>query len=272
MITIQELLYNRGLDRNAKVKLARHTDKRYPDLYEWYCSDKEKFLNYFEEQSKEVFKGVDFVIALLGEASTLARFVGVYKVNGVVSKIDEEGKGCFKYDLEEITGFEDLKERVIIDWGKGTAKWHHYIEQIKEVIEIHPGLHYTQFKNYSDVILNYSELKEIIGNSHKDWRIPLTVTNAIYLILDKKTGLQYVGSTYSKEYGILGRWSGYAKSGHNENKLLKKLFKDDENYADNFQWSILTLLSKNITEKEAITIETLYKKKLGARTFGLNGN
>lgn len=268
MITIQELLYNRGLDKKLKIKLVRHVDKRYPNLYEWYCSDKEKFINYFEEQGREVFKNVEYVVAFLGEEGTFARFVGVFKINGV-KEVEEKS---FKYDLEEIKIFEDLKERVIINWGKSTQSWCQSIDILKEVIEIHPGLHYTQFKNYSDIILTYHELKKVITNGHKDWKIALTVTNAIYLILDKKTGLQYVGSTYSKENGIWGRWSGYAKSGHNGNKLLKELFTEDDNYAVNFQWSILTVISKNITEKEAIHIETQYKKKLGARTFGLNNN
>lgn len=277
MITIQELLFSRGLDKNAKIKLVKHKNPNRISLYNLYCNNNQDFLYYQSGQTKDVFN-VDYIVSFVGKEDML-RFVGVYKV--LDKAVYDEPKHyeindvlfaeTIHYELEEVKGFEDLKERVIIDWGK-SRNWHHGIDIKKEVVEIHPGLHYTQFKDYSDVILNYNELKEIIGNAHKDWKIPLTVTNAIYLILDKKEGKQYVGSTYSKENGIWGRWSGYAKSGHNGNKLLKKLFEEDENYADNFQWSILTLISKNITEKEAITLETLYKKKLGSRAFGLNGN
>lgn len=270
--TIQQLLENQCFDNKTKVKLVRHTDKRFPDLYNWYCSDKDKFFDYFKRQSKLVFSKANFVVAFLGEASTLARFIGVYKVNGVTSIVDKEGKG-YLYDLEELIGFENLKERIIIDWGKGTTSWHQWYENEKEVVEIKfcPDLNYKQFKNYDDIILNYSELQEIIKHEYKDWKIPLSATNAIYLILDKKEGKQYVGSTYGGD-GIWGRWINYAKNGNGGNKLLIELTKSDKNYANNFQWSILTTLPKTITKDEAIAIETKYKNKLGSRAFGLNSN
>lgn len=270
--TIQQLLENQGFDVTAKIKLVRHTDKRFPDLYNWYCSDKDKFFDYFKRQSKSVFSNTDFVVAFLGEASTLARFIGVYKVKNVTSIVDDEGKG-YLYDLEEVTGFEGMKERIIIDWGKGTTSWHQWYENEKEVVEIkfRPDLNYKQFKNYDDIILSYSELQEIIKHEYKDWKVPLTATNAIYLILDKKEGKQYVGSTYGGD-GIWGRWLNYAKEGNGGNKLLKELTILDKKYAHNFQWSILTTLPKTITKDEAIAIETKYKNKLGSRAFGLNSN
>ena len=93
----------------------------------------------------------------------------------------------------------------------------------------------------------------------------------IYLILDKRTGEQYVGSTYGAD-GLWQRWSNYAKNGNGGNKLLKKITEVDKKYANNFQWSILTTLSKTITKDEAIAIENKYKEKLGSRAFGLNEN
>lgn len=271
--TIQQLLKNQGFDDKAKTKLVRHTDKRFPDLYEWYCSDKDKFFDYFKSQGKEVFSKCDFVVAFLGEASTLARFIGVYKVNDVKPVVDEKGEKGYLYDLEEVTGFEKLKERVIIDWEGGTTSWHQWFENEKEVVEIkfRPDLNYKQFKNYDDIILSYSELQEIIKHEYKDWKIPLSATNAIYLIWDKETGKQYVGSTYGGD-GIWGRWCSYAKNGNGGNKLLKELTSSDKNYANNFQWSILTTLPKTITQDEAITIENKYKNKLGTKAFGLNAN
>lgn len=270
--TIQQLLENLGFDSHSKAKLVRHTDARYPDLYDWYCSDKEKFFNYFRRQSKEVFSKCDFVVAFIGEASTLARFIGVYKVNGVKSIVDNLGEG-YLYDLEEVTKFTKLKERVIINWGGSTQGWHQWYEKTKEVVEIkfQPDLNYIQFKSYDDIILNYSQLQEIINHEYKDWKIPLSATNAIYLILDKKEGKQYIGSTYGGE-GIWGRWKKYSKEGNGGNKLLTKLTESDKSYANNFQWSILTTLPKTITKDEAIAIESKYKNKLGSRAFGLNLN
>src|SRR5688572_7648877 len=112
MITIQELLYNRNLDKNAKVKLVRHKDIR-RDLYSLYKSDKAEFLNYQMSQSKDVFNKVDYIISFIGEEGRFARFVGVYKVL-TRKKLAEDS---FWYDMAEMPGFEDLKERVIVNWG-----------------------------------------------------------------------------------------------------------------------------------------------------------
>jgi hypothetical protein len=272
IISIQQLLINQGIDRNAKIKLVRHTDKRYPDLYDWYCSDKKKFFDYFKKQSDEVFSKCDYVVAFIGELSTLARFIGVFKVDGVTAGFDDDG-ACFYYDLMEEIGYESLKERVIIDWGKSTVSWHQWFENEKEVVEIksRPDLNYVQFKNYDDIIIKFSELQVIVKHEYKEWKHPLLATNAIYLILDKKEGKQYVGSTYGGD-GIWGRWCKYAKDGHGGNKLLIELLNSDKNYASNFQWSILTTLPKTITKEEAIKIESKYKIKLGSRAFGLNAN
>lgn len=85
-------------------------------------------------------------------------------------------------------------------------------------------------------------------------------------------GKLYVGSAYGEE-GIWGRWSDYVKTnGSGGNKMLVELINNDHTYAKNFQFSILMLLPKTITNDEAINKERLFKNKLGTNTFGLNCN
>lgn len=49
----------------------------------------------------------------------------------------------------------------------------------------------------------------------------LSAVNCIYIITDRKTGKNYIGSTYGKE-GIWGRWKEYAKTGgHGNNVTLQ---------------------------------------------------
>lgn len=269
MITIQELLYNRGLDRNAKVKLVRHKDKRYPDLYNWYRSDKEKFLTYQSSQSENVFNNVDFIISFIGEESLKSRFIGVYQIISYTETEIKDSK--FQYQMIEVNGFEDLKERVIINW-RNAIKWEQWIKNEMEVIEIQPGLHYKQFTDYFDFILNFDELKEIVTNQYSDWKRMLSVTKGIYLINDTKTGKLYVGSAYG-ENGIWGRWSNYVlTNGHGNNKTLKELIENDFTHGNHFQFSILMLLPRTITPDEAIKKERLFKNKLGTNSFGLNNN
>lgn len=266
MITIQELIFNRGLHKDLKIKLVRHKDKRH-DLYNMYRYKRQEFLDYQNSQSRDIFKGVDYIISFIGEEGVSARFIGVYKL------VDRKqlANDHFEYQMEEVHGFEDLKERVIIKW-ENAISWHQWIKNEMEVIEIHPGLHYKQFTDYTDFILDFKELKEIVINQYSDWKRMLSATKGIYLISDTKTGKLYVGSAYGEE-GIWGRWSTYVSTnGHGNNKTLKELIMADKNYALNFQFSILMLLPKTITPDQAIDKEKLFKNKLGTNSFGLNNN
>lgn len=276
MITIQELLINRGLNQESKIKLVRHKDNRC-DLYNKYRKDKEWFYKYQSSQAKPVFKDTDYIVSFIGEEGLSSRFIGVFKVNGVEEKntynTDDLTDGNYIYNLEKIENvYEDLTERVIIKWSNPIS-WHQWITTKEmEVIEIQPGLHYKQFNDYYDFILNFDELKEIVDNQYKDWKRMLSATKGIYLIHDTNTGKLYVGSAYGEE-GIWGRWSDYVKTnGSGGNKMLVELINNDHTYAKNFQFSILMLLPKTITNDEAINKERLFKNKLGTNTFGLNCN
>ena len=267
MITIQELLFNRKLDRKSKIKLVRQKDRR-QDLYNLYKTNKEEFLAYQNSQSKDVFNDVDYIVSFIGEESLQSRFIGVYRITDRQKLADDH----FEYKMEEVTKlFDDLKERVIIQW-RGAISWNQWIKNEMEVIQIHPGLHYRQFTDYSDFILNFGELKEIIKNQYSDWKKMLSATKGVYLINDTKTGKLYVGSAYGED-GIWGRWSKYVSTnGHGNNKTLKELIANDSNHGQNFQFSILMLLPKTITADEAIKKERLFKNKLGTNSFGLNNN
>lgn len=115
MITIQELLYNRGLDRLARIKLVRHKERGL-DLYNMYRSDIKAFLDYQSTQSKDVFNGVEYIVSFIGENGITARFVGVFQILG------KENMGTrFKYSMKEVSGYEDLKEKVIIRWANAIS-------------------------------------------------------------------------------------------------------------------------------------------------------
>jgi hypothetical protein len=182
------------------------------------------------------------------------------------------GQFQFQYELEDVSGFDDLKERVIIDWGKAAIKWEQLITNIKEVVEIQPGLNYRRFIDYFDFILGFDELQEIAQNQYPDWRKMLSATKGVYLINDSKSGKLYVGSAYGED-GIWGRWMSYVSTGgHGGNKSLKDLVQRNSDYANNFKFSILMLLPSTITASEAIQKEKLFKNKLGAISSGLNNN
>lgn len=274
MITIQELLYNRGLDKNAKIKLVRHKDNRC-DLYNKYRADKEWFYSYQSSQGKPVFKDTDYIVSFIGEEGLSSRFIGVFKVCSVHEKTifdsNDLTDGQYVYSLKKEDDFDDLTERVIIKW-RNAISWHQWINNEMEVIEIQPGLHYKQFTDYFEFILTFDELKEIVNNGYKDWKKMLSATKGIYLINDTNTGKLYIGAAYGEE-GIWGRWSKYVETnGHGGNKMLIELISKNSAYANYFQFSILMLLPKTITQDEAIKKERLFKNKLVTNTFGLNNN
>lgn len=278
MITIQELLYNRGLDRTAAVKLVRHKDRRL-DLYSVYRADRAKFLEYQSTQKNDVFGNCDYIVSFIGEDGLRSRFVGVYRLNGCdVGKgtIDIDGNTLapynFKYRMEEVDGFDDLKERLVIRWSNAIS-WHQWIKNEMEVIEISPGLSYKHFTDYSEVVLSFPELQEVVVNEYSEWKAVLSAVKGVYLITDTNTGRLYVGSAYG-ENGIWGRWCEYVTTnGHGGNKSLKELTDAVWDYAVRyFQFSILMILPKTVTAEAAIAKEQLFKRKLGTNAFGLNNN
>ncbi len=277
ILSIKELLQIRGLDTTKKIKLVRHKDKRETvnvygvkkegNPYTWYRNDMDTFLKYQSEQTKDVYKGVDYIVSFIGEEGTTARFVGVYRIEGYAEEKPVVGSVYYKISHDE--RFVDLEERVIIDWGNSALSWHQWLCD-KEVIEIVPGFD-AIFPGYSQVVLRLTQMQTVLN--YPLWKKMLQAVNCIYVITDLNTGKLYIGSTYNKE-GIYGRWNEYVRTqGHGGNTELIKLLNNDPDYGRKyFQWSILELLSLNIARTEAIKTECLFKKKLGSLAFGLNNN
>lgn len=293
IISIQDLL--KGRNRNAefdaadekRIKLVRHSGNVMPDsniykdydgpVYKLYLTNYELFLKWQQEQADSKMKNVDYLIVFLAEEGCECRFIGVFKNNGVVHSTME---GVSIYDIQEVKGFEALKDKVVIEWGKGTLQWMQNWMTEKEVKRIEQkgdidGI--PPFSRYEDVVLTFSQLKKVVKD--KDWMLKLESLNCVYLIMDKSNGKQYVGVTYKDmkpgvKNGILGRWTEYAQTGHGNNKLLVELLaREGNNYAEqNFQWTILETLPLNVTPKVAIDRESLYKKKFGTREHGYNEN
>ena len=223
-------------------------------------------------------------MSFVGFGGSLARMTGVYRVGNrqpaenvplppeFIYQDMWDTEGGVHYDLEEVTEFEDLKDRVVIDWGKGALAWHQWLKN-KEVVEILPTGYTKKFTGYLDFVLTYDELVKIVKNpiANREWHAMLSSVAGVYLILDETTGKQYVGSAYGRE-GILGRWSHYASSGHGGNLLLRDAINNSRYGAKSFRFTILQTLPKTQTKNEVLAQEILFKKKLGSRAFGLNMN
>ena len=270
MIKLRELIELRtDIFKKSRVKLVRHVDDK------GILKDRDDLLEYQRFQSTEKFKDTDYLISFTGLDSTKSLFLGIFKVEDVEKKWCENSKKEeFYYTLTEVKLYDDLIDRLVIDWGKSTISWvQWYHKQEKEVLEILPKGYIGYFPGITNFFLDFDELNKLISNpdANRDWRINLSSINGIYMILDKKEGKQYIGSAYG-DGGIWQRWTDYANNIHGGNILLKDLCESDENYKENFQYTILQSLPSNINKKEVIRIENLFKQKFGTRAFGLNAN
>lgn len=280
MFYIIELLKLRGLDTSKKIKIIRHQSKNW-DLAD--LANKPGMIEIYQSYQAKPVLECDYIVSFIGFDASFARFYGVFEVKSKKQAQtvplpkefpyqDMDVSGLY-YDLIEVPGFEGLKHRVVIKWGKAALAWHQWLnkENNKEIIQILPEGYVREFPGYLDTILTYDQLVGICQNpiAHKVWHDMLSAVAGIYLIVDTTDGMQYVGSAYG-EAGILGRWMSYVGNGHGGNKKLIEILSKDPERIKHFQYTILQTLNKTLPQKEVQQVEQLYMKKLGSRAFGLN--
>jgi len=178
-------------------------------------------------------------------------------------------------ELKRINSFDIFKDRLVIDWIVPRGWYNTYGDvKNKKVIKILPPNFVRDFPGLMNVKLNFSELKKIIENpdSHEEWHNSLTRLQAVYLILETKSGSLYVGTTYG-ENGLWQRWETYTKGDHTGGNIeFEKLKGKNPEFFKYFQFSILEVLSKTADQNYCTDKETTWKEKLGSRAHGLNKN
>ena len=287
----------------SRIRLIRH-NLNDPACRECYNKGNEWWDIYQQTQKKNCFDKTDFIFAFVSNGGTSARYIGCWKVCGKIEKeatknvqlptgfkytrfLDNEH---YFYKLEEITFIEESKKRsfleeykhrLIINWGLGTRAYVQKLDNIKEIIAIDRPKEFF-FDGYESVIRDFIDLKKIKEEpeNYQDWIEHLSAVNAVYLIVDMKTGAQYVGSAYGKD-GLWGRWKHYVEgNGHlSDNIGIKKYLDEIDSNGkkihsiENFQFSILRITPKYINQQEALDLEKLYKQKLNSRSeHSLNEN
>lgn len=279
-MTLQELLAGQGIDL-TRTKLIRHnlSNKVIAENYG------RGYLELYQSiQDPACFKNCDTVVSFLGAEGTGAVFQGCYRV-GPTSPYERaklpndfeavDGmENCVIWELTPMGLWGELKDRLVIEWGKGTKNWCHNGTTEKEVLAIKPAASEIDFISYDRVLLSFETLHEIIFNekAYKEWKDKLSAVAGVYLITDTKTGKHYVGSASGEQGGIWGRWSEYAHTKHGGNKRLVDLVAADDDYCYNFQFSILEVFPLKRDKHEVLEYEQLYKEKLLSIPFGLNDN
>ena len=296
-LTLQDLIKIEGPNyENLSFKVVRHkmNQKGWEDFDNLIRFDNELLSAFAASQSRPVYKDADIVLTFVALPGTKALFRTAHINHGQISfnQYKKYYKGYksflnFKeinncdgemlehlnyYKLEDSKLLEGYKNRLVIEWGRSTVVW---VQSgiNKEVAEIYPHGFVSLFPGWDKVHLSHKELSEIISNpsGNKDWYEYLSGHSGVYVIFDSSTGNQYVGSA-SGGKGIWSRWEGYVKTGHNDNKGLKALAKNNPDFANTFSYSLHHVFPKTVSEKDVLSYESLLKKKLGSRAFGLNEN
>ncbi len=279
ILNFTDVLKKVGINPN-RTKLIRHvlTDKGFKA-----CYDLDKVYEYTCHQKIGFGKGYDYWIVFISDGGTLCRLLSCYKVNGFVADGPEvrpiglpeieakkyQGENAF-YNLQYVDVLREYENRIIIDWGKSTRMWHQKGSTEKEIAAIRG----VAFPGFERLCVSYDKLKTIIENQkgYESWFAAMSSVNAVYLIVDTKTGHQYVGSAYNAE-SLWGRWAVYVQTGgHGGNKKMVDIIKSNPNRCHDLQFSVLQVLSKDKSDDEIIRIENNWKDKLQTRKFGWNDN
>ena len=270
MLTLQEILsLHSNRLHNAKVKLVRHAGGG--EQYKELTKEKYGLLHGQQYQDREVFSGCDYILSFVGLERRRSMFAGCFSVGAMTAS---DGKYAYHYELEEVPDFAEYVDRLIIDWGGNSRAWHQWYDaNPKEVVELLPKGYMGNFPGLLDFVLDFDELQKLTANpeANADWKHHLSAVNGIYMILDSNTGQQYIGSACGSE-GIWQRWSDYAVTRHGGNRELVALLEHDATYQRYFRYSVLQPLPSNVTQREVVRVENLYKEKFGSRAFGLNAN
>ncbi len=281
LLNFSDVLLKAGLNP-SKVMLIRHalTDRGFKE-----CYDKNMVYEYTCHQKSGFSKGYDYWAVFISGTGTLAKFFALYQVGpavpdsvnmvpeGLPVRESEEYRGDNEfYLLKPVDLLKEYERKLVIDWGKSTRMWHQKGTSEKPIVSIQPD-EKKVFSGFEDLVLSYDELKEIICNPtvYEAWHSALSSVYAIYLIVDRENGKQYVGSAYGSG-GLLSRWTCYVDTYHGHNKVLQELVCNYPERYHSFQFSILQVLPKTLTADEVISIESRYKKKLLSIEFGMNAN
>jgi hypothetical protein len=293
---LNDLLRNKNINPK-QVIVFRHRPPE-PKLYKVLprlASERPEVFNAYQQthgaRVEKALSGAAYVASFIGHETGKALFIGLYSIgpsrpltlneywqvpayvemrekygaNGFSDKEVAAGRSTVLwFDLALTDFYATWKGRLIVGWPPPGIAWWRRAHQntipvlaILEESALDPAM-----PDWHKITLGWEELS-ILSPS---WESKLAEWRAICYIRDSSDGKGYVGAAYGVN-NLLGRWQGYAASGHGGNTLLK------QRDARNFQFSILERLSPDADVDYIIGLEGSWKKRLHTRSpDGLNEN
>lgn len=238
-----------------------------------------QLFEYAQLQKPNFFVNIDYVLTFVSAKGNAAKFIGCYSTTGLEIPVKADlfpksfpqellrNPNNVFHPLEKTDIFNDLENRLFIDWGTTEEVWYQTGLIDKEVLYIQNTGKYV-YQGSQSVVLSFQELDEILQDPilYNTWHTALHTMNAIYLITDLQEGVHFIGSSYAPE-SLLTTWSTFVETKHgNKEKVYNHLVNFPDNY-QHLQFSILQILPSLIESYDIEQIKQLYKRKLGKKTF-----
>ncbi len=272
MITFNDILLAEGINP-ATVKLVRHQEGGRRGMIVYATSrqpdGRAKVEEYQSVQSRKVFEVGGLIASFIVTPRGDTLFFGLYRVNGIdtceaghrdpIFGDDATGKNL--YDLAYDDRLALYEGRLSIAWGGATRSWWQWAaRQPKPVVAIREPDD-PPFPGFASFVCDL----ENVPGLYTSWQAILRAVKGIYLLVDRETGEQYVGSAKGEE-SLLARWISYAQDGHGGNVGLRP------RKGAKYQASVLQVFDITSPDQRIEEIESMWKQKLGTRVHGLNRN
>ena len=274
MITFNDILEVEGIDPKS-VRLVRHLDtaRRGTTIYAaWRSPNGRKLVEAYQQiQGKSVFKVGDFIASFVvtprPRSETL--LLGLYRVKAVgrCQKgardpiFGNDVSGMNRYNLVYDDRLRTYEERLSIDWGPGARAWCQRAARRPKAIQALGNREDPPFPGFRELSIGVDEVMGL----YVTWQERLREVKGIYVLVDKATGKQYVGSAKGEE-SLLARFMAYAQTGHGGNVELKR------RAPAKYQIGILEVVNLQYPDHRIEAIEAAWKRILQTREFGLNRN
>jgi hypothetical protein len=198
-------------------------------------------------------------------------FAGIYTPDNC-----SELNGIFQYSTTLTNNYSEYIGRLVIHFQKNFRMSYLLAEKFIEKMEIvsifKEKFVCEPFPGYSNVCITFDTLRQIYRTEEQSWKTALSAVYGIYLITDNHSGKQYVGKADGDE-AIWQRWATYASVGHGSNIELIEIYSEKGiSYFENFQYSILEVITKNDNQGYITAREQYWKTALRSKEFGYNDN
>jgi len=270
MLKLTDLIQMADVDL-GDYKIHCATGQRPPPLEAFFDGH---WKQWQEEQNQKNFE-CDRIISLIHLDDSRWLFAGVYEVLGVRNGNRQNPDG-YQYETREVRGLEHLTGRAIIEFDKkfraSYLRGPKYADHMLMISLLEQRMTVGEFPGFNAVLLSHATLKTVVRENIDSWRAALGNVAGVYVITDRSTGKQYVGSACGVG-GIWSRWCAYAKNGHGGNAELRSLLSENgAARSEDFQYAILEVCDLNASNEFIIGRESHWKTVLRTREYGLNNN